>query len=115
VGALTTQAVSADEMVHRVKVGLAEMGYPDVGEIEDAGGWTFPNLVCPEALLTDRGMAAWWTAYRLAAHGVHPVPCWSCWLAWMTAFRPMAWACVAGDCPRPEGPATPPRELLRPA
>lgn len=93
---------SADEVIARLRVALAELGYEGM-EIWHEGlredGWpilTTEGGVIPPAIM--------WTAGELAFAG--HIECWSCWSAHTGR------ACSLGDCSHPDGPAKPPRELL---
>ena len=98
-----------DVLVERVRVCLAEAGWPD------AEVWEGPQRRWdgkPEVWAPFRGVpeAVWWMAGTLAYGGGDP--CWSCW--WgnsRSAERHNA--CSAGDCQAaPDEPRRPPRELL---
>lgn len=103
--------------VARFNVGITEAGYPMEGMWMDRDG----HMHSPER--RHAPPAAVWQALFLAKKGDRH-PCWSCW-ATANAADPLGpdhvkgrWAsdCVTGrrgGCHFPDGPARPPRELLR--
>lgn len=91
---------SADEVIARLRVALAELGYGDafLASEETWGGW--PDAVSDADEVPNH---IWWTACSL----VYPTqPCWACYLMHESD------ACIDGNCAHPDGPAKPPRELL---
>lgn len=104
---------SAEVVMERLRMALAEAGYPDVplnhDGCHDVDGW--PRVTSPTSAV--RNPAVWWAANEL----VYPRrPCWACWIAaskWRRS-EPAA-SCELGNCTHPNGPARPPRELLRAA
>jgi hypothetical protein len=93
----------------RMRMALAELGYengylvPIWNDGEQA--WDFRWLGGDDIPPPVMYMAA-----RLTM-GIR-IPCWRCW--WFNGGFRAHNACICGDCWHPEGPALPPRELLRP-
>jgi hypothetical protein len=96
----------AEAAVPRVKALLAEMGWGDV-QVEASPRSNREDWQV--GVTVDVPNAVAWQAWRLA--GV-PMACWSC--HWMNGDYEANRACNDGNCAHPEGPATPPRELLVP-
>jgi hypothetical protein len=84
---------------------MSEAGYPDV-ELFQSGtasnGW--PNIGNRRQIPG----AVWWAACDIAYEGTG-----ACWTCWSTMEPDIHSACMAGNCANPEGPARPPKELLR--
>jgi hypothetical protein len=115
----TPEERKVHEYVKRFNMAMAEAGYPrtrmhvsfDERHMYSDDG--FPGFAPPAVV---------WQAFKVAKMG-DPHPCWSCWEATNRA-DPLGdnhdggnWAsdCVTGKrggCHFPNGPATPPRELL---
>ena len=102
--------MTPEEYERRVRICLAEVGYHDARIWIDGQGLlrNGGNLI-PDAL--------WWMACHLA----NPPLARACWTCWEESQRKLkdwrlpdsSWAlCRQGDCQHPEGPKTPPRELL---
>lgn len=93
-----------EERIHRLRTGLAEMGYPDVVlVVEDGGSGPEVGIAAPFP-----PVAVCWMAWHVADR--EGCPCWACW---RTQARDVMYECaVHGNCAHPEGPAKPPRELL---
>ena len=99
---------SAEVVMERLRMALAEAGYPDAVLMHSHDD---PLIITWLNNRTPAELAAHWQASLLVSG---PRSCWSCWLAsgaWET--RTVAARCINGDCQSPEGPARPPRELLR--
>lgn len=93
---------SAEEVLRRLDMALAEAGYPSVvltwwDTRED--GW--PQISSSIFATPD---AIWWQACDIAYEG--RIPCWSCY------NTPTYKECRSGNCAHPEGPSRPPKELL---
>jgi len=106
--------VTPDEMIERVRMALAEAGYPDahVGIYDHPRGgahygWTrFPG--------TDHARAAWWMVQQVVLRSVERTCCWACYLASSRCNDDRTGQdCSDGNCHNPDGPKLPPRELLR--
>lgn len=96
--------LDAEMVMERLRMALAELGYKDAplysrGIFRD--GW--PAIALPPSAVPD---AVWWTASSLV---YDVIACWACWNARTGT------ACINGNCAHPDGPARPPRELLRAA
>lgn len=98
-------------VVDRMRMALAEVGYLgarlshlDPNDPNDIQWLDFPG--------GPRAEAAFWQAAYVVKD--HDVPCWSCWQA--SGCNPAGAhvsECLDGNCAHPEGPARPPRRLLR--
>jgi len=104
---VTPDTDAADQAVERMRMRLAEAGYPDWPV------WWVPNDQSPVGwnlkwLPTDNP-AVEWQAGVLAFPA--SCPCWSCWYK-NSGDVGISYRCTMGDCSH-LGPPTPPAELLR--
>lgn len=105
---MSTEIPSPEEMVKRVDAALQEIGIQVQLEITGdftPDGWPVITWVYYEG--PEEDFAAAWMAYRLAGA---PISCWACW---REGNPEKGRACYFGDCQSPQGPHTPPRELLK--
>ena len=97
-----------DALCDRIKMALAEVGYPDAVLIIENGMPVWDSYNNSRA-----ADAAWWMACELAGPSL-PIghACWPCWSS-DTFDIGIGQRCADGECSHPEGPRFPPRELLR--
>ena len=104
---MTIDTDAADQTVERMRMCLAEAGYPDWSV------WWEPidHLPVGWGLIWVRtdNPAVDWQAASLATPG--PTSCWSCWYI-NSGDVGISYHCTMGDCSH-LGPPTPPAELLR--
>lgn len=98
-----TEVPSAEEMIKRIRTVFAELGWKDVelisADYPSYDGW--PVIGVPYSV----PLAITWMAGDI----LYPqISCWSCWLDPLEGPE-----CLEGRCAHPEGPARPPRELLK--
>lgn len=101
---------SAEVVVERMKMALSEAGYPDavVAHTGASRRTGYPVFHVPNVSLAVRWLAADIAAQSLGYPCGRPA-CWSCYVGSRQDQR----SCLTGNCAHPEGPARPPRELLR--
>ena len=101
--------MSDNPVYDKVMMALSEAGYPDA-PIRPFGT---AGLEVDADILDHVPPAVIWIVHKLAVPAKQP--CWACWseAGFSHDFEP-AWSCEQGKCAHPEGPARPPRELLRP-
>lgn len=104
-----TEIPSAEIVIERLRIALAELGWDGLTlnpAGQSPGGW-------PHVKVTwHRGeefphLAIIWTAGNIV------LPKIACWACWSSDDVSIAWRCFDGHCQHPEGPARPPRKLLK--
>lgn len=111
----TSEIPGAETLMERLRMAVAEAGHSDWrvefhGEYAPDGWPHFHFFGLAKSGLHER--AVLWHATE--AVGI-PTACWSCTQTSFRDFFDDEDACLAGNCPNPDGPARPPRELLRAA
>ncbi len=99
------------ERIRRARACLSEMGYTDSGCVVES--WVEPGYTFNSAIFNqndDRDVALLWTVSHTLGT---PQGCWTCTLRYYRVpdydCHPK---CKEGNCPYPDEPKTPPRELL---
>lgn len=100
---------SPEEMVKRVDAALQEIGIKVLLEVDETPEGDYPWVRWHGGhFMSEADFAASWMAYKIA--GVPKMACWACW---HSGDYEKGKACREGNCSSPNGPATPPRELLQ--
>lgn len=104
----STSPLTPEEAVERVRMCLAEAGWPNENVTYAGEHYTgFPRIVVDDGGETPLPVL-WIIADALGM----PNGCWACTAADIQWPRSTARACWEGRCSHPQGPARPPRHLL---
>ena len=105
--------VTEPTTLEKIQMCLAEVGIdPKLAELRPPSGPGRPERVVLFLSTGEQAAALLWSARWIARYGAEQ-PCWACWKSEGWVFGPVSIACGGGHCSHLDGPARPPRELLR--
>jgi hypothetical protein len=105
-------AVDWGERLERVKMALAEAGFPEEAKECNVAPAAADPSVMTIYFSPDIPLAIIWQTAKVTGQG-DVIPCWSCYVAMRDRRdRQIALDCTSGHCRNPLGEKKPPRELL---